>query len=235
MQDPSRVPAYEEGVKIMDQIGAMSQNDVTLTVPVVFEALQSQRLMAQLEAALALHAVALRPDGLALLGPRLDQILALLSQSDSRLKAAAIITVEKMNAPPARVTPALLSFIADQTQPAQVRAGAVGTVVRMTSLTPETAQVITTFLSRVAEPSIRIDALNEIASKPSDNVLQTDIVIQGLKDPNDKVRDAAIHLVQRLGPKAVARASSALMHIAQDSSESPALRTAADRVLNPRQ
>lgn len=231
MQDPSRIPAYEEGLRVMDQIGSMSPESVRGTLPVVFEALHSERQMAQIEGALALHSIAIRPDGMIHLTSRLDEILALLGQPDSRLKATAVIVAEKISAPTAKVTPVFVKFIADQGQPAQVKPGVVGALIRMTPLSPETAGVIGNFLRNTLDASVRIDTLNAIGSRPSDNSAQADLVIQSLRDPSDSVRNAAIHILKRLGPKAVARGSSLLFEVANDPNESQTVRVAAERAI----
>jgi HEAT repeat protein len=231
IQDPSRIPAYEEGVRVMDQIASMTPNDVNTALPVIFEALSSQRQMAQLEGALALHAVAIRSDGAMFLGSRVDQILGLLENPEARLKMTAVIVAEKVHAPAAEVAPAFLSFIAEQSQPVEVKPGVIGALVRMTGFSAASARAIGAFFSRTSNPTVRIDTLNAIASNPVDDPAQADLIILGLRDSNENVRSAAIHILKRLGPKAASRATADLLKIAQNPTESVNVRRSAEQTI----
>lgn len=131
-----------------------------------------------------MHAIATRPDG--------DTF------RETRVKMAAVIVAEKVHAPPAKIIPIFLSFIAYQSQPVDVKPDMIGMLVRMTALTPDSARVIGVLLSQIADPSVRIATLNAIASKPRADPVQTDLIIPGLRDSNADVRNAAIHILKRL-------------------------------------
>lgn len=236
MHDPSQVPAYGEGLRVMDQISTMTPADVRSTVPVIFEAVRSPNQMAQLQAGLALYAIALRPDGAKLLDSRSDEILGLLQHRENRLKTTGVIVAERMNIPAAKLDAEFLRFLGDETQPAEVKPGVVFALVRKGPLSADSARRIGEFLkSRAADISARNDTLNAIASQPNDDPVHADLIIIGLRDPDQSVRNNALHLLRRLGPNAVKRASSALLQIAHDPNETPDLRALAKKLITANQ
>jgi len=167
IKDSSRIPAYEEGLRVMDQIASMTPNEVRTTLPVIFEALHSPHLMAQLEGALGLNAVSLRSDGPTLLMSQSDEILKLLHNDESRLKLTAVIVTENIHTPAAKVIPIYLSFVADQGQPASIKPALISSLVSLTkSVSPDMARVFSGFFSNTTNPSIKIDFLNAVASHP---------------------------------------------------------------------
>ncbi|MDQ6677048.1 MAG: hypothetical protein M3Z09_07110 [Acidobacteriota bacterium] len=74
----------------MDQIASMTPGDIRTTLPVIFDALYSQNLMAQLEGALALNAVSIRSDGSTLLSSKTDEILGLLQNKEERWRMRSL-------------------------------------------------------------------------------------------------------------------------------------------------
>lgn len=234
MGDSSRVPAYGEGIQVMDQIAAMTAADVRSTVPVVFEAIHSQGEMAQLQGALALNAISMRPDATTILDGRTDEVLGLLQHNENRLKMTGVIVAERLNIPASKLEAALLRFLGDESQPMLVKPGVVSALVQMGPLSADSARLIGALLkNRSTEPSIRNATLNAVGSRPIDNAAQTDLIIVGLRDPDQSVRNTALYLLDRLGPNAIKRATPVLLQMSQDPNETPALRAFVGRLLVP--
>ncbi|MBC7926909.1 MAG: hypothetical protein H7039_14750 [Bryobacteraceae bacterium] len=233
MQDDKRMPQMEEGVRIMDQIAVMTPGEVRALLPVVFETFNATREIVKLEGALALHAVAMRQDGPVLLGPRQQEVLGLLRQKELRIKLAGIVIAEKMQVPSAIAVPVLLQLLNDPAQPDQIKPAAIASVARIGPLTPQTAQVVASFLGRATDAGVKIDALNGLASTPRDDNRQIQLVLLGLSDNDAAVRAATISLLRRLGPKALDMARPALAQLADSPSESETIRKAAGEVIRP--
>jgi hypothetical protein len=234
MADSSRVPAYGEGLQVMDQIAAMPPADVGTTIPVVFEAIHSQSLMAQLQGALALSAVSMRPDGTTLLEGRADEVLGLLQHNENRLKMTGVIVAARLNMPTSKLEAAFLRFLGDETQPMLVKPGVVSALVQMGPLSADSARLIGELLkNRSTEPPVRNATLNAIASRPTDSLVHADLIIVGLHDPDQNVRNNALYLLDRLGPNAIKRATPVLLQMSQDPNEAPAVRAMAGKLLVP--
>lgn len=232
MGDPARVPVYGEGLKVADQIAAMPASEVTSALPVIFEALSYERDAVKLNAALALHAVALRSDARTLLEPKVADILLLLRRSDDRLKMTAPMVLTKLRLPNERVVPALNRFLLDPTQSGQAKAAVVCTIRQIAPADTTSRQAISRFMDERLTPTNRIDALNAIACQPSDDLETAQIVARNLADENADVRSAAIQVIGRLGPKAIRQSEQALRQIAGRTDERTDVRALAERVVN---
>jgi HEAT repeat protein len=230
MRDPSRVPVYNEGLQVADQIAALTQAQVRSTLPVIFEALASERDAVKLNAALALHAVALRPDGRILLEPRIDEVLALMNRNDERLKMTAPMVVTKLGAPSEKTLARLVNFIGDRSQPPSVKVVVVCALSQIAPNHVESRAASARFLDGDLDVRVRIDAINALACLPSDDSVTAQAVGRNLRSESADVRAAAVQVLGRLGPKAADLNRSALLEIANRSDERPDIQKLAARV-----
>lgn len=230
MREPSRIPVYGEGLKVADQIAAVSPSQLKQDLPVIFEALGYERDAVKLNAALALHAVALRPDGRSLLEPHLDEILKLLERSDERLKMTAPMVVNKIRVANEKALPRLTSFLLDTTQPARVKNVVVCTLMQIAPDQAQSRTAIGKFLESSLDTRSRIDAINAVACQPTDDLIIAQIVARNLDDKDADVRAAAIQVVGRFGPKAIDAAKGSLLRIANRPDERPDVRRLAEKV-----
>lgn len=230
MRDPSRVPVYSEGLRVADQIAALTQAQVRSTMPVIFEALASERDAVKLNAALALHAAALRPDGPIFIEPRIDEVLALMDRSDDRLKMTALMVVTKLGAPSQKTLTRLISFLADRSQPPGVKSAVLCTLSQIAPTHVESKAASARFLDSDLDVRVRIDAINALACLPSDDSVTAQAVGKNLRSENADVRAAAVQVLGRLGPRAVGLHRGVLLEIANRQDERPDIRKLAARV-----
>ena len=231
MRSPGKMPEYSRALQIMNQVASMSQSDVRAILPLIFEGLSYQQDAVKMHAALALHAVSLRPDSYVLLEPRLKDILALLERGDSRLTMTVPAIVERMNVPRERVLPVFRRFVSDANQSAGAKAPLVCVLTKMDPRSAETFRAITAFMEQSMGTQERIDALNAIGCQPTDDENLIDLVINSLNDADPHVRGAAIHVLGRFGEKGASRASEQLTKIAGDPNEQEDVRKMAERLL----
>jgi hypothetical protein len=225
------MPDYNEAVKIIRQITPMSQSDVQGLLPLIFDCLGYEQDAVKIHAALALHAVSLRPDSYVLLEPKLKEILALLERGDDRLTMSVPAFVERMNIPRERILPVYRDFVTDENKPAKAKAPMVCILTKMDPHSEETLQAITGFMNQPMGTQERIDVLNAIGCQPTDDENLMKLVVHSLNDTDPYVRGAAIHVIGRFGPKGVDLAADQLAKIAGDADEKPDVREMAQLLL----
>jgi len=97
-------PSYKELWRVIDPIASMDPKEVSAALPFLFSALKSSKENLPVEAVFALHAIAQRPDGGALLRSRVPEIAALLDRPDERLSGGAVLTLRFLTSSEANVT-----------------------------------------------------------------------------------------------------------------------------------
>lgn len=228
--NPTKIATQEEGIRMTENIRAAA--NARSAVPVAFSALHARSLQAQLHGALALHSIATRPDGPSILSGEGEAILELLSLDEPRLKATAIILTEIVRIPASVYEQRFIRFLADPSQPAEVKPGIIRLLIQSTTSIDEKKGAIAKFLEVSISRTVRFEAFNAIASHPADQAWHADLVAIGLRDPDEEVRLLAIALLEKLGPNSVLLHGVALNRLAQNANESTKNRQATERALS---
>lgn len=129
-----------------------------------------------------------------------------------------------------KATATLNRFLLDATQPARVKTVVVCALSQVAANHAASRAAISSFLDGDLDPRTRTDATNAVACLPSDDLATARTVAKNLTSKEADVRAAAIQVIGRLGPKAVAINQDTLLQIANRLDERPDIRKLAERV-----
>ena len=104
-------------------------------------------------------------------------------------------------------------------------------LTKMAPHSDETLDAIAGFMEQSMSTQERIDALNAIGCRPTDDEKLIGLVVNALSDPDSHVRGAAIHVLGRHGKKGAFRGAEQLAKIAADVDERPEVRQMAEKLL----
>lgn len=229
--DPKRQVTFDEGMKVSDAVRAMPAAHAAASVPVILEALRSGRETARVWAASFLFAASLRPDAETLLDKQVAAIIALLQSPDERLQRTAPAVLARLRSRSAEAKPALEAFLHDASARPDVQVAVACTLNQLAEPDAAMRRAFGAFLSRPMAARDRIEALNGVACRPSDDPDIARLVSRSLSDPDADVRARAVAITGRLGPKSVASARGLLVQIANREGERPDVRALASGVL----
>ncbi len=229
MQNPGKIVSQEEALKQIDEIKAA--RDVGPLVPVAFGAAHSKSTQAQLYGASALYGIAIRADGRAILQRNGEEIMRLLAHENLRMKMAAVALAETAVLPPEMYEQRYMDFLANAAEPAEVKPAMVGALVRGPNHKEAKIRRITEYLGREEGLARRVDSYNAMGAHPTDQAWQADLIAIGLSDREEEIRKLAITLLQRLGPQTTLRQREKLLRLANDMTETPAVRQMAQRAI----
>jgi hypothetical protein len=231
--DPLRMPQHGEGLRVLDQVATMQHGDVLAVVPLIFEGLVNERGIVNIQSALALTAVSLRSDANLLLGPRHEDILALLVRDDVRLAMTAPSVIERIQIPPEKYLPTLWSYVADDRWPAQGKPASICLLTRVAPHEEQTHAAIAAFLKQDMQTRDRVQAISSLGCVPADDEKVMGLIIEALDDPERDVRLMALAVLDRYAIKdtVCALASAPLSRIAGNPDEDPSLRRSAEKLL----
>ena len=188
-------PQYEQLLQAVDQIPNLNKAEAQDVAAAVFTALKNDG-EASVQAALGLYTLALRPDSGELLKERLPEIGALLTRTDSRLKATATVVFLSMNPRPVSVAiPLLSNFILKSGSPSE-KVDATFALVRMAPASPEIEPAALYLLSLPLDSSTRCAALHAIGFTGVSTPRIIDLVAQQQKmraGAIGKVHQRALH------------------------------------------
>jgi hypothetical protein len=230
IDDPGRTPDYGEGMAAADQVARIPAETVRDILPLVFSALRVNRDVVQVNAALVLHAVSLRADSKTMLEPRINDILGLLAWGDARVKMTVPMVLARMRAPNSKIVPELARFLQDTSQPVAVKTVIVCTLMQVAAADGQARTSIVSFFNSDLNTRARIDAINAIACRPTDDPQIAGLVKKQLDSKDPDVKAAAIQVIGRLGPRAIAASKDSLLRIANASDERPDVRMQAERI-----
>src|SRR6266849_5219493 len=101
---------FEQALKVCEQLATLPKNQVIDLLPVLFKAIQDDKLDNK-HAALGLYSISRRPDFGEILKSHMKDIAALLASPDGALKATAGTVMINMNPQPPEAADMLLAFI----------------------------------------------------------------------------------------------------------------------------
>lgn len=225
-------PSYEQLLQVTDQFHTLSQAEVVDALPAVFQALQKSDEPSAIDAAFALSVIARRPDSAVVLRPWIKEIGSLLSRTDARLNAAAILVFMRMTPPPGtEAVPLLTRFLFTDQGSMEAKPDAVSALMKLAPNAPEPMQAVARFMRLPLEGQTRMAAINAVGIPKLANTAIIDIVVEALGDPSKQVKLAAIQTLDRIGGPGLARARTMLLKLAADETAPPEVRKTAQSAL----
>lgn len=228
----NRTETYERLLQAVDQIPKLSKAEAQDVAAAVFVALQKDGEVS-VQAALGLYALAQRADSGEILQSRQPEIAAMLTRTDSRIKATATAVFLNMNPRPAGVVPILSNFILKSGSPAE-KVDAVFALVRIGPAASETESAVLHLFSLSLDAPTRSAALHAVGNPNVVSPRIIELVAQHLSHSDEAVRIAAIQSISLMGGPAIAYASKSLLKLSTDETQSSTVRRLSKNVLEGR-
>jgi hypothetical protein len=229
------VPSYDELLRVVDHIDRDEPGRLRAALPDALRALTSRRLPVARYAALALTAIARRPDSATLVSPFLEGLGTTLGgPGDQRVKAALIeVIVGLRPAPPPEATAILISYLNAERDPTLQVAAVYG----LTRVAPGDARVVEAIVQVARGPlgaNDKAGLLRQLANPKLDDPRLAKVILDALSDPEERVKIEAIQAIRRNGNSAVlSQARAKLQQLGDDPAQTAAVRQrAAELLLN---
>jgi HEAT repeat protein len=228
VRSPESVPKYDDLLAIQGLIGSATPAEMSLALPDIIGALESDNEEVRVYAAAGLFAVSSRDDSSRLLAKYVRQLATLLQDPAPRLQAAGVTILGAMRPkPPAEVVCLLIDFIRDGARIRAAQASAVFQLLRIAPADPDVAGAVVAHLALDLPPHHRINVLNALGQRTIQTPAVIRSVIQHLQYSEEPVRFTATQVLSRMGRDAVRTAAVDLRRVADDPRESRRTKSAA--------
>jgi hypothetical protein len=225
-------PSYDALLKVIDTIPALDKQTIQNALPVLSTALVSTKENLAIEAAFALHEIARRPDGGALLRTKVPEIAGLLSRQDERFGGAAVEILKFLTPSDADLTiPAMIKFLNGPDKPTLVKAETVSALLRLRGNDPQTKAAVEQFVMVTMDPEVHARTLQVIGLNHVRSAGINNFFIQSLGDADSNVKIAAISIARQLGPDSWTQASPIITKLATSPTETIKVKSVAERAI----
>jgi hypothetical protein len=215
---------------VLDLLSTMPGPELAKALPAVVAVLDHPGEPVQAAGALALFMVSRRQDSASLLVPYEAAIVRLLDSPSERLRGLAALTLLNLKAAPSEeVLAAMLVSLNRTDRKPNARLQALAVLAVMFSNRPDVSAAINQFMSGPLDGDTLAAALNAIYSSLVDGEELRRTTIAALDHPQANVKLAALNVLERMGPSAVAGAEQKIKQLS--TSDSAEIRSAANRAL----
>ena len=226
----SAPPSYESLLKAIDSIDGASASDISKIFPLLSMSLRSTTDNLPVEAAFALFAISLRPDGATLLADKMPEIATLLENKDDRLSGGAVITLRELTkSAPSSTIPIMISHLSGSRKPSFVNADIVSILLQYRPADERVLKAVDSYLTVDFQPKFKAATLKALQANHVATPTISKFVAQSLESPDKNVKLAAIYVAPELGSDTWSQALPALNTIANDSNEGDDIRKLAIR------
>jgi hypothetical protein len=223
----------DQGFAVYQALNAAPPAEVQRELPSILQyALGGNEVHARRYAVLLLTAIAIRPDGAALLYPSSEEISYLITDSDSGIQKGAVVVAFWAGPNQHRYVSAFEAAIERVQTPQDIDVQMVSSLARISSGDPEALKAVLDFMHRDdLTISIRTDLVHLLGNVPGLPQGLNQALVKELDDPDPMVRAAAVAAFADSKTAFHALAKDRVEKIANDQQENPKVRELAQQAI----
>ncbi len=219
--------------RMVNQLASEAPDEIKAVLPILLSCLESPSRDLRGSGVLALQSLAIRPDGLAVMGSAIPALERLLFDSDIVVASISVNTLSVIKpTPPATVRATLLQFLNGDRGSVQVKVSAVLSLVRLGVNQPETVEAISRFYQRQPDILIRVGVVNALGTGRLKDPKLLDILKDALASGDDDLKQSAIFAAANAGEPAMTTVRPRLSELQNDPTVRPDVRELDRKILN---